>query len=59
MSTGTLTCTVGCNSVQINKRGDDCFGAPNTITPESSAGTATMSTLKRRMLLRFLNLWGF
>jgi hypothetical protein len=31
MSTGTLTCTVGCNNVQINKRGDDCFGAPNTI----------------------------
>ena len=58
MSTGTLTCPVGSNNVQINKRGADCFGAPNTVYVRVISRDGNNVYLEEADVIKILELMG-
>lgn len=58
MSTGTLTCTVGSNNVQINKRAADCTGAPNSVYARIINREGTSVYVEEHEVIKILELMG-
>ena len=58
MSTGTLTCTVGSNNVQINRRDADCVGAPNSVYARINNREGPSVYVEEHEVVKILELMG-